>query len=484
MPSVSCGPGFPSGHCRGAALPSGTRRCTIRGLSHFNLLTTTVAVVITLLLGIEQILLLSSLHSWGEYLVALGVAVLLGLILAGAVWRGAEGVRSCLGRQRQELVSPPPGGPNGEQPDLTAVLQEVVDQACELTGAHYGALEVPGEGAERGLFLTSGEPASVRRDEAEDRPESHSGGTRLMATLAEKYHVHLAGLPRDLRLGALSPLGSADACLNVPILSAGHAIGGLTVRGRVRALPFTVEDEVTLRCCAVRAAQAIVSTRRGRALKERAMVEERERLAREMHDSLAQVLGYISVKAQVARELVRGGQVDQAAQQLGQLVEVAQVACGDVREEILALRTEPCQGHDVPATLRSYLQQWQRRTSVRTELEVSPARPALPLAPDAKLQLLRIVQAALSNVRKHAAARQVRVGMNAGRDWIEVTIEDDGVGFDPTAPQTDAIPRFGLTMMRERAEIVGGELIVSSAPNRGTRVTVRLPLQDSAVRRQ
>lgn len=229
---------------------------------------------------------------------------------------------------------------------------------------------------------------------------------------------------------------------------------------------------------------ASVGDHRQRRIREQAIMEERERIAREMHDSLAQVLGYINVKAEVARELVRGGQAEQATTQLEQLVQVAHTACGDVREEILALRATPRPDESMLEILYSYLERWQQLTGVETELEISEGQTALPLARDARLQLFRIIQSALSNVRKHAAAERVRIRISSGPEWLETTVEDDGLGFDAVREGAETMPRFGLAMMRERAETLGGELEVSSAPGQGTRVMARLPIDEGRKERR
>jgi signal transduction histidine kinase len=104
--------------------------------------------------------------------------------------------------------------------------------------------------------------------------------------------------------------------------------------------------------------------------------------------------------------------------------------------------------------------------------------PAVRLAPQTEFQLLRIVQEALTNVRKHAEARSVRVAMRRNGDSVVTTVSDDGRGFDTLHPPRTGLPRFGLSIMRERAESVGGELHIESAPDSGTCVTILVPGAD------
>lgn len=210
--------------------------------------------------------------------------------------------------------------------------------------------------------------------------------------------------------------------------------------------------------------------------RELAIVEERERIAREMHDSLAQVLGYVNTKAQAAEELLRRGQPDRAAAQLAQLAEAARDAYADVREHILGLRTSLGPHRLLLDTLRDYLNSWQKQSGIQAEMTIIPSDACtLDLPPAAELQLMRIIQEALANVRKHSGANKtsIRLGERAG--WVEVLVQDDGLGFDGVPLSRDGLPHFGLATMRERAEAVGGTLEVESAAGRGTRIRVRLP---------
>lgn len=208
--------------------------------------------------------------------------------------------------------------------------------------------------------------------------------------------------------------------------------------------------------------------------RELAITQERTRIAREMHDSVAQVLGYVNTKAQAAQKLLRRKQVDLAATQLEQLAEAARIAYADVREDILGLRNSLDTGQDLLAALREYLVSWQAQSGVWAEMVV-PDGFNHQLSPTAELQLLRIIQEALANVRKHSGATNARVSFCQRAGQVEVVVEDDGKGFDTLEPGRSEFPRFGLAMMRERAETVRGRLEIHSAPGDGTRVLVSLP---------
>jgi len=202
-----------------------------------------------------------------------------------------------------------------------------------------------------------------------------------------------------------------------------------------------------------------------------AILEERDRLAREMHDSLGQVLGYVNLKAKVAEDLIARGHAPEAEQELGQMRRAVQEAYEDVRQAILSLRTTP-QAKGLLASLEEYVQRMREQTGLDVRLD---AADGIALAPAVEAQVIRIVQEALTNVRKHARARQAVVRFAREGGGATVTITDDGVGFDVDSAATAHGMRFGLLTMRERAESIGGTLQITSAPGRGTVVRLRIP---------
>jgi signal transduction histidine kinase len=271
--------------------------------------------------------------------------------------------------------------------------------------------------------------------------------------------------------------------LAVPIVSSGRILGNLYLAEKLASVEFTAEDEEALVRFATQASLAIENARLHRRVRDAAISEERDRIAREMHDSLAQVLGYVNTKAQAVQELLNRGQTERASTQVGQLGEAARSAYADVREGILALRTSLGPGRTMLDALHEYLQSWKDQSDIEAALIVEPPDATLAdLPPAAELQILRIVQEALSNVRKHADATRASVHIVSSPSSIEIVIEDDGRGFAPdtrTRAADSRTPHFGLSTMRERAESIGGALDIASAPGEGTKVIVRLPLRGS-----
>ena len=209
-------------------------------------------------------------------------------------------------------------------------------------------------------------------------------------------------------------------------------------------------------------------------LQSLSVVEERARIAREMHDGLAQVLGYLNLQVQTLEALQKQGKWETFLSELKNMRESIQIAHADVRENILSLRTTL--GHEkglVPAIIQ-YLDEFSIQTGINIEF-VNRAGDELNLSSIAEVQLVCILQEALTNVRKHAKASHVEVsiseenGMEA--DYIKVSILDDGIGF----ALSESKRSFGLQTMHERAHSVNGELVVKSTLGKGTHVGCKLP---------
>lgn len=207
-----------------------------------------------------------------------------------------------------------------------------------------------------------------------------------------------------------------------------------------------------------------------------AILEERERIAREMHDGLAQVLGYVNTKAQAVRRFLAVNKIDEAQAHLLQLEEAARAVYADVREAILGLRTTVAQGQDLTGTLTDYIRHFEMQSGIPTTLVIAEQADLCKLTPMVEVQTIRIIQEALTNIRRHANAQQATVTMQQRNGHALITIEDDGCGFAPNQSHHSDRPRFGLQTMRERAEGVGGALTIHSMPGSGTRICVTLPM--------
>ncbi|PWB50197.1 MAG: hypothetical protein C3F13_17165 [Anaerolineales bacterium] len=210
-----------------------------------------------------------------------------------------------------------------------------------------------------------------------------------------------------------------------------------------------------------------------------ATLTERERVARELHDGIGQVLGYVKMQAQSARISLAQDQMADADSDLEKLVVVVQDAHADVREYILGAKLAASSHHGFLIALRHFLQRFQEYYGVRTEF-IEPADWSDDLLePTVEAQLLRIIQEALTNVRKHAKAQCVQVLIHLDDGRAQVIVQDDGVGFDPALLLDGGEQKYGLGFLRERAEEVGGKVEIQSAPKQGTRVVVEVPINRS-----
>jgi signal transduction histidine kinase len=205
---------------------------------------------------------------------------------------------------------------------------------------------------------------------------------------------------------------------------------------------------------------------------EIATIEERERIARELHDDLGQLLGFLTAKIQAARELLATDRTELAARELADLETAARSLSEQVRESILGLRTSAGPERPLGQALETYTAEF----GIQAGLDASyvgdtTAGDDLPAA--ARYQLLRIAQEALSNARQHAEARAVTVTLAERDHTLTLEVHDDGSGFDPEAAASSG--RFGLKTMAERARAIGGSLDVRSSAD-GTTVVATVPV--------
>ena len=210
-----------------------------------------------------------------------------------------------------------------------------------------------------------------------------------------------------------------------------------------------------------------------------ATFKEREQLARELHDSIGQVVGYAGFQLEAASRLVQDGKGDAAVSQLNRLADVFRDTHADVREYILKLRSGLSLHQPFFEAIQQYLQGFTSNYDIRTQLDVDKKFDASAIPPESQMQFFRIMQEALSNARKHGQAHSVQVSFAVDDHTVRMTIKDDGIGFDPTADPMPGKSHFGLQFMRERAEGLEGCLRVESSPGAGTRVVLEVPRKDN-----
>jgi len=247
-------------------------------------------------------------------------------------------------------------------------------------------------------------------------------------------------------------------------------IGGLWV-GRGENSPFAASDKIVCESLAQQISIAIEHALMTDQLQSAAIVEERARLAREMHDGLSQILGFLSLEMQSLELLVKQGKIEETLDELTRARARIRDAQAEVRENILNLRTALTKDGDVIPFLREYILEFEAQTGIEVHVDDSAAQK-LNLMPISEVQLVRIMQEALTNVRLHADANHVWVKFHQTQGNLCVEIQDDGVGF----VETELKKHFGLKSMRERTVSVNGKISIESNPGSGTRITLCLPM--------
>lgn len=352
---------------------------------------------------------------------------------------------------------------------LAAVDQAAV-QPRDLDDLLRHALDtlVVGWGAQAGAILLC--------DEADDiwTIRAHQGfGADLLAPAFDRVlrwaeEARRCGQsPYWPQLAAGDGLASAVVVL---LATEGTAIGALLL-GATRPETFSRSQAALLVALGHQLTLAVCNAQLSARVRQLAVLEERYRLAREMHDGLAQALGALGLELERVERSLAEGREAAAQESLRAARRAAADAYGGVREAIDGLRVAVIAPGGLAAALRDYAADFAQRTGLVVECAGPETGPELP--PETALHLLRIAQEALTNVRRHAQAQRVWLRLAIVEDGLELSIADDGRGFDPALPRKGH--HLGLATMRERARAVGATFTLATSPGQGTRVTVRLP---------
>ncbi len=209
-----------------------------------------------------------------------------------------------------------------------------------------------------------------------------------------------------------------------------------------------------------------------------AVMEEREHMARDMHDNLGQVLGFINFQAQAIRqELINHG-IDLVTNRFDQLVEAAQAAHSDIREYISDIRTSIAKEKDFMTSLINEINSFEHQTGLRVDLHISEDIKNMELKPNIGINVINIVKEALNNIRKHAQAKNVWIYFERKEKLLYLVVADDGRGFDLIQYKSKIKSHFGLDIMRERAAEIGVEIKIESVTGKGSRIVLCLPLEE------
>ena len=267
------------------------------------------------------------------------------------------------------------------------------------------------------------------------------------------------------------------AVLVVPLKARDRTIGVLRIDSDEPGL-YTMQDAELAWALASQAAIAIENARLYDQARELAALEERQRLARELHDSVTQTLCAIAMLGKILPETWERDPAD-GRRNLANLDEMTQSALAEMRTLLLELRPDTLFEADLGDLLRQLAESLRSRMRAPVEVDVQ-ADAGARLPSDVHVTLYRIAQEALSNVSKHAAAPCVRVALSYSHDRATLRISDDGAGFSPS----DVPPgHVGTLIMHERAGAIGAALIIDSAPSQGTTVTLQWPNPERIVAR-
>ncbi len=260
-----------------------------------------------------------------------------------------------------------------------------------------------------------------------------------------------------------------ETVVSVPIRLHDRLMGELNLFYHAHVSPSEAERSL-LEALTAHLASGMENLRLSALAKEAAVAQERTFIARELHDSIAQSLAFLKIQVQLMRDALARGDAVSVDKTLGEIDVGVRESYGDVRELLMHFRTRT-NAEDIEPALATTLRKFEHQSGISTEFSMQGN--GLPLSPDLQVQVLHIVQEALSNVRKHAGASQVWLDVQQHPVW-RFQVRDDGQGFAADGPAAGET-HVGLRIMSERAQRIGAQLEVLSQPGGGTSVTLTLP---------
>ena len=347
------------------------------------------------------------------------------------------------------------------------VLQKLVEAARELAGARYAAIGVPDGDGGFGRFITAGMSAELIASLGE-LPRQHG---LLGAMIQSDRPYRTTDIQGDARFRGWWPRAhpSMRSFLGVPIMSGRSVVGAFYLTDKEGAEAFSDEDQALIETFAAHAALALENARLHERSRELSIVEERNRLARELHDAVAQKLFGVVLAAESGAALLERDVVA-AGSQLQLVRDLAREAVEELRSVIVHLRPVALESQGLAVALGKHVDVLRRTHGREIGLEVLGDAV---VAADAEGDVFRIAQEALHNALRHSGAARIDVRLTCdGAGGLELSVRDDGAGFDPDAVRST---RLGLTTMAERARAAGGTLAIESAAGAGTTVRLRVP---------
>ena len=351
--------------------------------------------------------------------------------------------------------------------ELSQVLRLITEKARQLLGAEVATLcLLQGDGQTLALGAHSGTAQAVVERETGARSEP------VRQVLARREALLCDAEQCSQFCGILSASHRVSH-MAAPLRAGGRVIGALCV-GSSQPLAFTPEGGRLLTKLANSAAVALENARLYAQAERVATLEERQRIAADMHDGLAQTLSYLVHRVEQATELAEARQSEEVAQALKSTSATLCQASREVRQSIARLEGAPSR-RPLESRLSEMVDEFQKDDGPPVGLEVGLTAP-LFAPPEEAEQALRVVREALLNAQRHAQAQRIVVRLEQEDGEVRASVQDDGRGFDPQSLPADN-GHFGLSIMRARAARLGGQLAIHSAAGQGTRVTLAWPVR-------
>ncbi|HEX5579622.1 MAG TPA: GAF domain-containing sensor histidine kinase [Candidatus Limnocylindria bacterium] len=350
--------------------------------------------------------------------------------------------------------------------DVEEVLQLIVDRVRDLVSARYAALGIVDQEGTIAQFITSG-ITGEQRAAIGDLPRGR-GLLGLIIRENRSYRIPQIGAhPESFGFPPNHP--PMTSFLGVPVTVKGEPVGRLYLTDKQGAREFSLDDQALVETFALHAGIAIENARLHEQVRRLAVVDERDRISRDLHDGIIQRIYGVTLALDDVPELVNEAP-DEAARRVDEAIDQLHAVIRDIRTFIFGLRPLMLGDGGLREGLQALADELSRNAV--TEIQVSGAEPSdLPLAVTA--ELLAIAREALANVARHAAADHAWLRLTTDGAMVQLEIDDDGAGFDAEAQVGRA--HHGLANMRSRAEGLGGSLALTSTPGAGARIIVRVP---------
>jgi signal transduction histidine kinase len=357
-----------------------------------------------------------------------------------------------------------------ESMELEEVASAITRNLAQALTAEYAGLALAGEddGALR-LVAQNGLPPAMT--DAGGQLGPNDCGCRRAVT--EGRTVVVEDSRENTSCAGVSAERSPVTCVSAPVRSKGKTIGAILLARR-KSLPLSPEEVDLVTALGLQVGPVLQNAQLFSQTGAIAVLQERQRVAREVHDGLAQTLGHLSLQMGITDRLLADRDLDGVRAQVEAMGQAVRGALNDLRQSLVDLRVPLSACGDLRRTLREYVAKFSLQTGVPCHFEAQHG-PALALSPSAEVQLIRIIQEALTNVKKHAPGASVWLRLQASGQQFRITIQDDGPGFEPAAVGDSG--RFGLQTMKERAESAGGGFVIESRPGSGTRLQVTVPME-------